>query len=655
MKNFDYFLNHKKGQVVIYIFIGVIILLVILLFILTRGQLAQNKLENYEKTVISVDLEPIKVYVDSCLKKAVNDNLFVASIQGGYVETSQIFEYIDFLSFKVPYYYNYYSSKAPSFTYLKTKLEEKTASDIVECLLNLKKEHAVMMNFDEVNFDLENMRLTLFFTHDNVIANLKLKTEAKLKDGKLKKDTFEYSYKYQTNFYRFYLIAKQISEKVAQEKLFEKLTLEVIAANLPYKGYHFGYNLKFPKLSEAKEILFNALTVNFRYIVVPGFQYVDIRNSPIPEFRQYADYYHEIFKLDIADDKLKTQNVKISFMPIKNSINSKNFYTPAFFQDDDFYFSVSPTLGDSYKPINLKLGQGIKDYGYFPILPVYIFDYQYYVDYAILVSLENTNTNEIFYFGLRPKLSTDTFLKDKSEESSDKIESIKEIISSLDNLPSCTGNVSLYLFVEDEYTGDYANDVNVYYYCAGFACYLGKTQIQSDGKIYINAKVPRCLNPTFIADSKDFYFEEHQYNGEVVDGDIVTISGDKLYQVPVVFRLYYDPDNLERYRDFSLEELAQNESLLISIQNDVISKSYLFNNTVKEPKIHLNTLKKKYSLIVSWVATDKDGDSIIIGNYAGEFEAIGFVAEKIIIPIYIYDALIEAYKNNKLKEVIVES
>ncbi|MEM4396807.1 MAG: hypothetical protein QXR30_04090 [Candidatus Woesearchaeota archaeon] len=625
-------------------------LLVFLLFFFIRSDFLLKNSQIFQKNVISTDLEPIRIYVDGCLKSAVNDNLLIASLQGGYVDTSEVYEYISLGRFKIPYYYNYYSSKAPSFTYLKTKLEEKIASDIVDCLKGLEKDYSVKINFDTISFDLENMRVILSFTDEYLIAYLKLSTQATLKDGKIQKETKEYSYRYSTNFYKFYKLAKHIAEVAAEQKVFEKLTIEVIASHLPYKGYYFGYNYKFPKISEAKEKLFNALRYNFNYIVIPGFSYVDISQSIDETHKLYQDYYKQQFSLNL-DFNYYDSNIFISFTPVRSRVKDSYKYVGSYLvENDDFYFSVKPSIGDTYKPINIKLGGYFDFVGYIPILPLYIFDYSYYVDYGVLVTLRNTKNDELFYFGLRPKVRTETSYKEETNEV--VLPSYEEIIN-LEDVPDCEGEIDAKILVYDQYLYTQIKDADVYYYCAGITCYVGKTKLEEDGFFTgITRKLPFCYNPLFYVKANGYYIAPYQHAG--MPDDTVQIPADKLYDVQVELRFYNNVDDLEFYRIINPSDLNENEEIMILFSNDVLDEKYVINNSLETINLHLNTFKKKYNVMVVYVEKKEDEDDYeILGNYYDSFEAVGYETNKIIIPLYNPDVLKKAYEENNVKKVKV--
>ena len=93
-------MENKKGQVVIFMIIGLIILIsIILLFNLGKN-------ENQEITKIqssTLSRGPVQNYVESCIDDVSVDGIFYISLQGGYYEPPYPKEMLG--GYQIPYYY----------------------------------------------------------------------------------------------------------------------------------------------------------------------------------------------------------------------------------------------------------------------------------------------------------------------------------------------------------------------------------------------------------------------------------------------------------------------------------------------------------------------------------------------------------------------
>ncbi|MAE43169.1 hypothetical protein CMO93_05335 [Candidatus Woesearchaeota archaeon] len=73
---------NKRGQVTIFFVIAITILLSLLVFFYYKSSITKNDIPNYKV----LDVNPIKIYIDSCLEVIGREALYKVGQQGGYVE-----------------------------------------------------------------------------------------------------------------------------------------------------------------------------------------------------------------------------------------------------------------------------------------------------------------------------------------------------------------------------------------------------------------------------------------------------------------------------------------------------------------------------------------------------------------------------------------
>lgn len=73
----------KRGQITIFIIIGVLIFLILLGIFLIQGIFTKEKLETASEGTI-VSTAPVKQFVESCLQNQIEDAAFLIAAQGGY-------------------------------------------------------------------------------------------------------------------------------------------------------------------------------------------------------------------------------------------------------------------------------------------------------------------------------------------------------------------------------------------------------------------------------------------------------------------------------------------------------------------------------------------------------------------------------------------
>lgn len=78
--------RRKKGQITLFIIVGVIILLVVSISLMMRASVTKRDLSaEIERDVLPNDVVPIRNYMEFCLEKLLTPSIFLLGIQGGYL------------------------------------------------------------------------------------------------------------------------------------------------------------------------------------------------------------------------------------------------------------------------------------------------------------------------------------------------------------------------------------------------------------------------------------------------------------------------------------------------------------------------------------------------------------------------------------------
>ncbi|MBS3118948.1 hypothetical protein J4417_04715 [Candidatus Woesearchaeota archaeon] len=125
----------KRGQITIFIILGVVILLILGGAVFFLQYSSKSKLDVSKEQVDSVSGEAaaVKVFVESCLKKIGKEAISFVSIQGGYYNPSE--PYFEYAGLKIPYFFDKKAMNVPT----KQKIEEESSLYIQKFLNNCLK------------------------------------------------------------------------------------------------------------------------------------------------------------------------------------------------------------------------------------------------------------------------------------------------------------------------------------------------------------------------------------------------------------------------------------------------------------------------------------------------------------------------------------
>lgn len=142
-----------RAQISIFIVIGLLILVLIAFGIFL------NKADvNFNEKIMHIPsaLEPVKYYIDFCLKQTVEDGVKHNSFQGGYYNVPS--PNADQIIVKVPFYFDFGKTNFPSKEVMKKELEDYVETELKKCLNDftpLKQQGYIFEEKGEINVKAE--------------------------------------------------------------------------------------------------------------------------------------------------------------------------------------------------------------------------------------------------------------------------------------------------------------------------------------------------------------------------------------------------------------------------------------------------------------------------------------------------------------------
>jgi hypothetical protein len=138
----------KRGQITIFIVLGLVVLLITFLL----SVIAQN-------TVLSIiqpnelNIASLTNFITSCVETTTEQGVYFVSLRGGYYETLE--PYILYENVKVPYYWHQEQTLMPSKEMIQNEIESYVRDNIPRCIHNFNVFRNLGYEFNEKEIEIE--------------------------------------------------------------------------------------------------------------------------------------------------------------------------------------------------------------------------------------------------------------------------------------------------------------------------------------------------------------------------------------------------------------------------------------------------------------------------------------------------------------------
>jgi len=466
----------KRGQVTVFIVVGIVVLAVFAFLFFLRGKLVETSFEDeMNALVVPRQLEPVKTYIDVCLSQKVQEGVNLLGEQGGYIELPEDImprSYTNPFSNTLEVYdgaevaYWYYETangietqNVPSLQNMQTQLEEYLDNNFKDCFYDLT-------TFEEEGFQIikpTTVKSEVTINKNNIQVKVISSVYLSLKD--VNKNLEKQMVVVNSNLGELYSLAKDIYEKENKDKFLEEKTIDmmVVYDEIPYSTTEFSCERKIWQKStviEDMKWIINANIAALRLKPITSSSYLE----PIPEY----------FKIDVQ----KSPGISEQFQ---------------YFTSWPLQVDVSPTKGDILvgDPLTQSVPEISKFLNLFFCLNNYHFVYD--IKYPVLISLSD-DTGFTFQFANMVKIDNNKPRKFEGEVSN--YETTTEFDSNFCSNAVIPVEVSAYDY---EDLSD-VSGASILYKCFSTTCYIGETD--SNGKLIAN--FPPCLNGAIIAQRQGY-------------------------------------------------------------------------------------------------------------------------------------------------------
>ncbi len=465
----------KRGQLTIFVIIAIVIVALIGVYFLIRGNVGTGG--------TPPELAPVFNYYKSCIEAETKTAIDIAESQGGHIKTpayNPASEYapfsseLNFLGFPIPYWY-YVSGNG----LIREQMPSK--KDIENEIANYVEERVNDCDFDsfyaqgyDIKFETPSVRTTI----ENEKVNVEVLSDLTVSKGANSGRVEKHDISVVSKLGKFYEIAKTIYEKQRGEGIFDNYGVDVLRLYAPVDGVEISCSGKIWKTGEVIDELKSGLEANIAALKFKGNYY------------SLNDKKDEYYVSDLGINVDESINLIYSKnMPTKIEINGQGV-------DDELMIA---------SPVGNQEGLGIMGFCYAP------YHFVYDVSFPVLVQIYNNE--EVFQFPVVAIIDNNVARKAIFSE-------LEGEQTEFDLCEYKTNDIEVNLY-DVNLNGA---DGDISYQCFDQKCSLGK----SSGGRFVG-KAPSCLNGYLLIRGEGFVEKKELFSTN--NGGVIDIILDREYDV----------------------------------------------------------------------------------------------------------------------------
>jgi len=494
----------KRGQVTVFIIIGLILLILAGVFIMMRQQAAEEE----PPEIVPEQLFPIKSFVDSCVRSASRDALDILGLQGGYIQVPESIRY-DPLSYlpltsdstatamKIPYWYYRGRNVIPSVDDMNLAIARYVEGNIGACLEGL----AQFSDQYEIN---RTGNITAKASIGDKAVQVKVKAPMTVRilgeEGHYSISQFFASQ--DAPVMRMFTLAKEMLAAENAQMFFEKTTIDLmtLGPDIPFTDLNFKCGRMTWLLPQVKRDIQDLLYYNLPKIrvrntdhlpfIAPAWKYAEISrytaediaegNLPKDVPPDVYDYFHNYW--DATDNDYSDLKVNVYFSPEWN-----------------FQLRSKPAKGDVLRS---DTGRGMRKY--LPFLCINSYHFTYDMEYPVKIAIRDDGAfkGEGYTF----QYAFPVRIRNNQGDRADNPIALYEAPEGV-NLEACNarGRDVFYIYTKDAYTGEDIKGTNITFNCMDtIYCRLGQTDAEA-GVYRLGTTLPSFCSPgSFMAENNDY-------------------------------------------------------------------------------------------------------------------------------------------------------
>ncbi|MEA3430227.1 MAG: hypothetical protein U9R08_03060 [Nanoarchaeota archaeon] len=550
----------KRGQVTLFIVIGIIMLIAVGLFFVFRQLSIPGPDMNVPDEVV-----PVKLFVEACLEDTLKDAIVLAGIQGGYTEIPEDLAVSPFGHlqvagpFKTPMWYYSGVLRIPEIFEIEEQLNNYVNKNIELCIQNFTGIEALTVNI------LSEPKFSTQINKNDV--SIVMNQDIEIVEGDERFEWNFFSTEADVKLSKAYEIAKQVMEKENENMFLETVTIDLMALDpeVPLTDFRFD---------TCHRLTWSERAINTRlkdtlYYNMPRLR---VDRTRYEKFDDDEDYQKNHFLMDAINQDEK--DITVGFRYDK---------------DWSMLLNARPSDGDILKS---NSGKGFAKYMSFLCMNMYHFTYdiEYPVEIIIREGTSFDGEGYVFRFGTpviikqnqgnrvfvgEPEFEVPRYDTDMCETQTDEVYDIRAI---------------------DPVTNE-EMIANVSFECIVFRCDLGETGL-TDDDLAVSLKTPlpsSCTGGHLIVNPQYDEFFNRGYFESVHHISLDEISTREAINIPIKPYKKVEID-IKKYLKEDLEtalELSDDEEVLIQLENkdEDYFEFYVWSKNGENDKINLLLLE----------------------------------------------------------------
>jgi hypothetical protein len=486
-------MTHKKGQITLFILVGIILLLSFSVYVYIKNRTVEEAFKEPILEEVPTELQPVYSYVDECVTKVAVEGLKKMGQQGGYVDignwgisTSSVeptnadgLMFSPGSSLKIPYWWYLKSDNACEemceFTQKRPSLYRKMGEPSIEGQLdNYVNEHLEdclrdFKFFRDKGFNIKKLGVVSTTTNvaeDDVTFYVEYPLEI---EKETKQKISKFFVRIPIDLKTIYEQATVLTNLEAEYRYLERDILNLIVGfsgvdedRLPPMSdteFKFGRGV-FWKKSEVKQKIIDILSTYIQFLQVYGAH--NYKPRVFLDNRLKESLYNEGM---LVPSNESYKNLDVSF--------DYQGWWPIYFELNCEGELCQPDSGSS---------------SFLPLLGIQRYNFAYDVSFPVLVEIHDpyalNNEGYSFMFFLEANIRNNQPLVEKFEPLEVAAVIRRSMLCDLDKRNS--GEVTIN--IKDKATDKHLDGVKVSYSCAGESCFIGVTK----GGV-LKEKLPVCL------------------------------------------------------------------------------------------------------------------------------------------------------------------
>ncbi len=370
LDRFRSFSFSRKGQITIFIILGIVILLLAVIIIFVKSESVQFRPDE----IVPTEKGKVETFITSCLKQAGDEALLRLGTQGGYIEVPQTISSDANKHLRlspdlvVPFWAQGTTKEIPSLEQIAADIDGYIEEHVRSCLLQTQ-----VFQESYVIAEKSPLTSTTKILDKNVVFNLHWDVELRTKDGEIVSNVVNHVAQSSVKLKRMHETAQKIIDAELSGLKFEDLTQDLLALehpNVPLTGFELSCEQKKWKVKEVQDSLKDLLRVNLREVRIEGSNYV--------QFPEELSYYQNHYVWNVGE-----------------GTNANDLAVQFRFEDNyPFVFDVRPR-SSAY----LMSGQLGASNDLLSSFCVQSWKFVYSLSYPVLVTLEDLESGYTFKLG----------------------------------------------------------------------------------------------------------------------------------------------------------------------------------------------------------------------------------------------------------------